>query len=241
MFTGRPNVPGRAVETARDWIARSIAIGRSRAAFLAPVAKVTLRARLTARRAGPSAGADTFAGGRIAGRVVVAGADLAARIPVVTERAATFTVHTAPLCLADAAPGGHITRQRVFQMAIAQLLTVLPEPARGALLVTQITRPTGRTRTLPIDRVAGTSVLAAALFGTVAPVMLRIARPIALDALPARGANALARITLAGRPVHALAPLAAVLPVRVVRARFFTAFALETGYTEARSINVGAG
>lgn len=120
-------------------------------------------------------------------------------------------------------------------MAIAQLLTVLPEPAGRTLLVAQLARPSGRARALTVDGIANAPVLAVALLGTVPPIVLRIARPIALDALPARCTGTLARFTVAGRPVHALAPLATVLAVRVVRAGLLAAFALEAGNAKARA------
>lgn len=168
----------------------------------------------------------------------MAGADFTARLSVEAYRAAAFTANAAPVRLADTSPVGRIARNNVLQMAIAHLLTVLPEPTGSALFVAHLTGPPSRTGAVAIDRIANAPVLAPALLGTVAPKVLRVARPIALDALPARGAYALARVTLAGGPVHALALLAAVLAVSVVRARLFAAFTTETGDTQACSINV---
>lgn len=168
----------------------------------------------------------------------MAGADFTARLSVEAYRAAAFTANTAPVCLADTPPVGCIACNNVLQMAIAHLLTVLPEPTRGALFVAQLAGPTGRTGTVAIDRIANAPILATALLGAVAPKVVRVARPIALNSLPARCAHALARITLAGGPVHALTLLAAILAIGVVRARFFAAFTPETSNTQAGSIDV---
>lgn len=123
-------------------------------------------------------------------------------------------------------------------MAVAQLLTVLSKPAGRALLLAQLARPSSRTRTLAIDRIANTTVLAETFLRTIAPIVLCIARPIALDALPARCTQTFARITFTGGSIHTLAPFATVLAVHIVRAGLFAAFALKSGNTQARSINV---
>lgn len=123
-------------------------------------------------------------------------------------------------------------------MAIAQLLTVLTEPAGRALLLAQLAGPASRTRALPVDRITNATVLAVTLFRTIAPIMLSIAWPITLDALPARCAQTFARITLTGGSIHALAPFATVLAVHIVRAGFLTAFALKSGNAQTRSINM---
>lgn len=136
---------------------------------------------------------------------------------------------TAPVSLADALPSGGVTSQRILQVAITALRTVLSKPARFALLFALFPTPPGRTRALTVDRIADSAVRAVATLGTVLAVAMRIAWPVTPNSLPARSAEALAGFGCARGPILTLASFTAVLAVRSVVALLFADFSLEAG------------
>lgn len=168
-------------------------------------------------------------------------ANLGTTLPVQSHLAATFAADTAPVSLADALPSGGVTSQRILQVAITALRTVLSKPARFALLFALFPTPPGRTRTLTVDRIADSAVRAVATLRTIFAVAMRITGTITPDSLPARSAEALAGFGCARGPILTLASFTAVLAVRSVVALLFADFSLEAGNAIAGAVDVIAG
>lgn len=171
----------------------------------------------------------------------MAGANLRAALSVQSHLAATLAADTAPVRFADALPRRGIASQRILQVAIAALRTVLSESARFAFLLTLFAGPSRRTGALAIDRIADTTVRAVALLGAVLAITMRIARSITADSLPTGRAEALTGFRSTRGPILALTSFATVLAVRSVIALLFAVFSLEAGNAIAGAVDVIAG
>lgn len=169
------------------------------------------------------------------------GTNFGTALPVQSHLTTTFAANTAPVSLADTLPGRGVTGQRILQVTIAALRTVLSKSTRFALLFALGSGPTRRARTLAIDRIADSAVRAVTTLGAVLAEAVRITRTITPDSLPARGAEALASFGCARGPILALTPFTAILTVSSVVALLFADFSLEAGNAITGAVDMIAG
>lgn len=168
-------------------------------------------------------------------------ANLGTALTVQSHLAATLAADTAPVCLADALPGRGVTSQRILQMAIAALQTILSKSTRFAFLFALFTGPSRRARALAIDRIADATVRAVATLGTVLAIAMSIARSIAADSLPTGSAEALASFRSTRGPILTLTSFTAILAVRPVITLLFAVFSLEAGNAITGAVDMIAG
>lgn len=171
----------------------------------------------------------------------MASANFGTALTVKSHLTATLAADTAPVCLADTLPGRGIASQRILQMTIAALRTILSKSARFAFLFALFTGPSRRTRALAIDRIADASIRAVTSLGTVLAISMSITRPITADSLPAGCAEALASFRSTRSPILALTTFATVLAVRSVITLLFAVFSLEAGNAITGAVDVIAG
>lgn len=169
------------------------------------------------------------------------GANLGTALPIQSHLAATLAADTAPVSLADTLPGRGVTGQRILQVAITALRTVLSKSTGFALLLTLCSGPTRRTRALAIDWIADSAVRAVTTLRTVLAIAMSITRSITPDSLPARGTEALASFGCARGPILTLASFTAVLTVRSVVALLFADFSFEAGNAITGAVDMIAG
>lgn len=168
-------------------------------------------------------------------------ANLGTALTVQSHLAATLAANTAPVCLADTLPGRGIASQRILQMAITALRTILSKSSGFAFLFALFTGPSRRTRALAIDRIADAPVRAVATLSTVLAIAMRITRTIAADSLPTGSAEALTSFRSTGGPILALTTFTAVLAVRSVITLLFAVFSLEAGNAITGAVDMIAG
>lgn len=168
-------------------------------------------------------------------------ANLGTALTVQSHLAATLAADTAPVCLADALPGRGVTSQRILQMAIAALRTILSKSTRFAFLFALFTGPSRRARALAIDWIADATVRAVATLGTVLAIAMSIARSIAADSLPTGSTEALASFRSTRGPILTLTSFTAILAVRSVITLLFAVFSLEAGNAITGAVDMIAG
>lgn len=202
------------------------------------MAEKTLRARFVTRRTGPPAGTDAITGNRIARGIVVAGADLIARLAVIAQRTPAFAPNTTPVHFANAFSSGSIASQRILQMAVTALRTILTKPTRITLLLAPIPIPPSRACTLTVNRITDATVCAITPLGAIFAIVVGVAGSIASDSLPTGCTEALATFRCTDSSVHTLTTLAAALTVGSIAALLLAVFSLEARNAITRSINV---
>lgn len=241
MFTRGSNVTRSTAVLSGYVIASGIAVHRPWATFLAAMTKESVRTGLITIRSGPAPRADAFPSDWIAGRIVVTCANLGTALSVQSHLTATLAANTAPVSLADTLPGCGVTSQRIFQVAITALRTILSKSARLTFLFALFSAPTCRACTLAIDRITNSAIRTVATLGTVLAIAMRITRSITPDSLPTGGAEALACFGCARGPVLTLATFTAILTVRSIVALLFTDFSLEAGNAVTGAVDMIAG